>query len=96
MTTKVPSSPPSPQHKARVLRLVPTIDKPLSRNCLDVTTRLKRALATARVGRTSGAVIIELDNHGNWSVDIAGKLAADPDTLFLIAGRVFGACLSSS
>jgi hypothetical protein len=62
---------------------------------MDVKVKMKRAFDNARVGATAGAMIIELDHHGNWSVDLAGKLVHDDDTLFLIAGRVFGACLVS-
>jgi hypothetical protein len=93
MTAKVPSRPLPLSKKARVLRLVPTIDKPLTTNCMDVTVKLKQALETARAGATSGAVIIALNPQGDWSVDLAGQLVHDDDTLFLIASRMFGACL---
>jgi hypothetical protein len=95
MTAKAPARPLSPSKKARVLRLIPTIDKPLTTNCMDVNVKLKRALAAARTGATAGAMIVALDDDGNWSVDLAGKLVHDDDTLFLIAARVFGACLVS-
>jgi hypothetical protein len=93
MTVTVLPPPVSPQHKARVLRLIPTIDKPLTSNCMDVTVKLKRALHTARSGATAGAIIVELDHQGGWSVDLAGQLLQDDDTLFLIASRMFAACL---
>jgi hypothetical protein len=95
MTTKTPSRPRSPSQKVRVLRITPTIDKSLTKNCTDVAVKMTRALENARVGATSGAVIVVLDNDGNWSVDLAGKLMHDQDTLFLITGRMFGACLVS-
>jgi hypothetical protein len=62
---------------------------------MDVKVKLKRALDAARTGATSGAVIIELSHHGDWSVDLAGQLVHDDDTLFLIISRMFGACLVS-
>ncbi|RXZ36645.1 hypothetical protein D9O50_09110 [Oxalobacteraceae bacterium CAVE-383] len=93
MTAKVPPPPLPLPHKAKVLRLIPTIDKPLATNCMDVAVKLKRALQTAKTGVTTGAVIIELNSQGDWSVDLAGQLVHDEDTLFLIASRVFGACL---
>lgn len=95
MTDTVLPPPISQLHKARVLRLIPTIDKPLSTNCMDVAVKLKRALQTAKTGATAGAVIIALDDQGGWSVDLAGQLVNDDNTLFLIASRVFGACLLS-
>jgi hypothetical protein len=81
------------KNKARVLRLIPTINKPLDTNCTDVTVKLKRALHAARSGTTAGAMIVALDHQGGWSVDLAGQLMHDDDTLFLIASRMFGACL---
>ncbi|RXZ36755.1 hypothetical protein D9O50_09800 [Oxalobacteraceae bacterium CAVE-383] len=95
MTDTVLPPPISQPHKARVLRLIPTIDKPLTTNCMDVAVKLKRALQIAKTGATTGAVIIELNSQGDWSVDLAGQLVHDEDTLFLIASRVFGACLIS-
>jgi hypothetical protein len=95
MTATVLPPPPSPLHKAPVLRLVPTIDKPLPINCMDVTVKLKRALRAAQSGTATGAMIVVLDHQGEWSVDLAGQLVHDDDTLFLIASRVFGACLVS-
>jgi hypothetical protein len=94
MTAKVPPPPPSPP-KARVLRLVPTINKPLTKNSLNVTIKLKRALQAAQKGTATGAMIVILNSEGDWSVDLAGRLEQDDDTLFLIASRVFGACLVS-
>jgi hypothetical protein len=88
--------PPSPaKTKARVLRLVPTINKPLTTNCMDVAVKLKRALHTAQSGATTGALIIALDQQGEWSVDLAGQLVHDDDTLCLIVSRMFGACMVS-
>jgi hypothetical protein len=95
MTATVHPPPLSPRKKARVLRLIPTIDKPLDTNGIDVTVKLKRALHAARSGSTAGAMIVALDHQGGWSVDLAGQLVHDDDTLFLIASRVFGACLVS-
>jgi hypothetical protein len=50
--------------KARVLRLILTINKPLTINCMDVTVKLKRALHTAQSGATAGALIVALDHQG--------------------------------
>jgi hypothetical protein len=93
MTATVHPPPLFPRNKARVLRLIPTIDRPLDTNGTDVTVKLKRALHAARSGTTAGAMIVALDHQGGWSVDLAGQLVHDDDTLFLIASRVFGACL---
>ncbi|MDB5990554.1 MAG: hypothetical protein JWQ10_1957 [Herbaspirillum sp.] len=84
-----------PQNKARVLRLIPTINKPLNTNCTDVTVKLKQALRTAQSGATTGALVIALDCHGEWSIDLAGQLRHDDDTLCLIACRMLGVCLAS-
>jgi hypothetical protein len=62
---------------------------------MDVKVKLKRALDAARTGATSGAVIIALNPQGDWSVDLAGQLVHDDDTLFLIVTRMFGACIVS-
>jgi hypothetical protein len=94
MTATVHPPPLSPLQKARVLRLIPTIDKPLTTNCMDVTVKLKRALHAAKPGATAGAMIIALDHQGGWSVDLAGQLVHDDDTLFLITSRMFSACLA--
>jgi hypothetical protein len=95
MTAKVRPPPISSLRKAPVLRLIPTIDKPLTTNCMDVTVKLKRALHAARSGTTAGALIIALDHQGGWSVDLAGQLVHDDNMLLLIASRMFGACLAS-
>jgi hypothetical protein len=95
MTATVHPPPLPAKNKAPVLRLVPTINKPLSTNCMDVTVKLKRALQAAQSGATAGALIVALDHQGGWSVDLAGKLLQDDDTLCLIACRVLGACLAS-
>lgn len=81
------------KNKARVLHLAPTIDNPLDTNSMDVAVKLRRALRTAQTGATTGAVLIELDQHGEWSVERAGELSYDDDTLFLIICRMFGACM---
>jgi hypothetical protein len=81
--------------KSRVLRLIPTIDKPLTTNCMDVTVKLKRALHAAKSGAVAGAIIVLLDHEGGWSVDLVGQLVHDDNTLFLITSRMFGACLAS-
>jgi hypothetical protein len=88
-----PPSLPSP-HKAPVLRLIPTINKPLSTNCMDVTVKLKRALRAAQLVAAVGALIVVVDSQGEWSVDLAGQLVHDEDTLLLIASRMYGACLA--
>jgi hypothetical protein len=83
------------KNTARVLRLIPTINKPLDTNCTDVTVKLKRALHKAQSGATTGALVIALDRQGGWSVDLAGQLLQDDDTLCLIACRMLGVCLTS-
>lgn len=95
MTTTVNPPPARPRNKARVLRLAPAIDTPLDANRMDVAVKLRRALRTAQSGATTGALIIELDQKGEWSVERAGELLCDDDTLCLIVCRMFGACLSS-
>ncbi|RXZ38453.1 hypothetical protein D9O50_02670 [Oxalobacteraceae bacterium CAVE-383] len=62
---------------------------------MDVAVKLKRALQTAQSGATTGALIVALDQQGEWSVDLAGQLLQDDDTLCLIACRMLGACLAS-
>jgi hypothetical protein len=83
------------KNTARVLRLIPTIHKPLDTNCTDVTVKLKRALHRAQSGATTGALVIALDQQGEWSIDLAGQLLHDDDTLCLIACRMLGVCLAS-
>jgi hypothetical protein len=85
----------SQKNTTRVLRLIPTINKPLDTNCTDVTVKLKRALRTAQSGATTGALVIALDRHGEWSIDLAGQLLYDDNTLCLIACRMLGACLTA-
>jgi hypothetical protein len=93
MTAKARPPSPSKSRKAPALQPHSETDDPLATNCVDVTVKLKNALKMAKSGITEGAVIIALDRQGYWSVDRAGKLVDDEDTLFLIAGRMFGACL---
>lgn len=93
MTAKArPPSRPSGRNTP-VPNFLPEIDNPLTTNCVDVADKLKTALQNAQSGLTEGAVIIVLDGQGYWSVDRAGQLMSDEDTLFLITGRMFGACL---
>lgn len=87
-------SPRASSRKAPVLRLIPTITKPLNVNCSEVTVKLKRALTTAQSGATAGALVVALDQEGHWSIDLAGQLRHDSDTLCLIACRLLGACLA--
>jgi hypothetical protein len=94
MTEVVHPPPIPPRNKARVLRLIPTINKPLDTNCTDVTVKLKQALRKAQSGATVGALIIALDHQGGWSIDLAGQLQHDDDTLCLIACRMLGVCLT--
>jgi hypothetical protein len=96
MTAKVPSPLVSNKSTARVLGLVPTIHKPLDTDCTDVVAKLKRALRKAQSGATSGALVIALDHHGAWSVDLAGKLQHDDETLCLIVCRMLGVCLTAN
>jgi hypothetical protein len=92
-TTAHPPRPSRP--KAPVLRLIPTITKPLNTNCAVVTVKLKRALTTAQSGATVGALVIALDEQGHWTADLAGQLRHDGETLCQIACRLLGACLTS-
>jgi hypothetical protein len=92
MTIKLHSSRPA---SASVLRLIPTINKPLNAECTEVTRKLKAALTTAKSGTTVGALIIALDQSGEWTADLAGRLVPDSDTLCLITCRLLGACLVS-
>lgn len=93
MTAKRHPTSSSPSHKASALRLSPAIKKQLRTNCKDVSIKLKRARRDAKSGATTGAMIIALNRKGEWSLDLAGQLMHDDDTLFLIASRVFGTCL---
>jgi hypothetical protein len=95
MTATVHPPPFPPRKTPRVLRLIPAINKPLDTNCTDVTVKLKRALHKAQSGATTGALVIALDHHGEWSIDLAGQLLHDDDTLCLIACRMLGVCLVS-
>ena len=88
--------PPRARKKARVLNLVPPSRTPLDSNCTDVTNKLKHALLTAQSGATPGAMIIALDHEGEWSIELAGKLLKDDDTVRLISFHMFGACLYAS
>lgn len=89
-----PRSPRSSGTKAAVLRLVPSITKPLNTNCSEVAVKLKRALTTAQSGATVGALVVALDQEGHWSADLAGQLAYDSDTLSMIVCRLLGGCLA--
>jgi hypothetical protein len=95
MTVK-PRPPRPSSQKATVLRLVPTINKPLNADGSEVARKLKKALTTAQSGATAGALIIAIDQTGEWDVDLAGQLVRDRDTLCLIACRILGACLAHS
>lgn len=75
--------------------LVPTINKPLTAHGIEVTRKLKSALATAQTGATVGALIVALNKSGEWTADLAGQLVPDSDTLCLIACRMLGGCLAS-
>ncbi|MDB5776754.1 MAG: hypothetical protein JWP38_2887 [Herbaspirillum sp.] len=95
MTTPPRPPDPSKRKKAPVVRLNPTVTKPLNANCSDVAYKLKRALNTAQAGGTAGALVIAIDQKGGWTVDVAGQLADDDDTMCVIACRILGACLTS-
>ncbi|MDB5775230.1 MAG: hypothetical protein JWP38_1363 [Herbaspirillum sp.] len=95
MTTPPRPPDPSKRKKAPVVRLKPTINKPLNANGSDVAHKLKRALNAAQAGGTAGALVIALDEQGGWTVDVAGQLAHDDDTMCVIACRILGACLAS-
>jgi len=78
-----------------VPRLPSTINKPLSADGVEVTRKLKTALATAKTGTTVGALIVALDQSGEWTVDLCGQLVPDSDTLCLIACRILVECVAS-
>jgi hypothetical protein len=85
--------PRTAKRKAPVLRLISSVHKRLDPNGRDVTARMQRALDVARTGATAGAVIIEVDQQGHWSIDLAGRLRYDSDLLNVIVCRFMGACL---
>lgn len=93
MTVKMRSS-RTPRRKAPVLSITPPTDKPLNAECSEVSRKLRKALKTTQSGTTVGALIIALDETGAWSVDLAGRLDRDRDTLCVIACRVLGECLT--
>ena len=81
--------------KAQVLRLIPTITKPLSANCYEVVSKLKKALVTAQSGATVGALVVTVDKEGYWSTDLAGQLMYDRDILGQLALRLLGVCTAT-
>jgi hypothetical protein len=95
MIAKVHSPLTSPKKHSERSTSRPYNPPPLDTNCTDVTAKLKRALRKAQSGATAGALIIALDHRGAWSVDLAGQLLHDDDTLCLITCRMLGACLAA-
>jgi hypothetical protein len=89
------SSRPPPNRQAPVFRLIPTITKPLSANCCEVVSKLKKALVTAQSGATAGALVVTVDKEGYWSTDLAGQMMYDRDILCQIAFRLLGVCTST-
>jgi hypothetical protein len=87
--------PNAPRAKAKVLRLVPTINKPLNANCCEVVSKLKRALIPAQSGATVGALIVTIDKEGYWSTDLAGQMMYDREILCQIACRLLGLCMTT-
>jgi hypothetical protein len=84
-----------PLHKAPVLHLVPTITKPLSANCFEVVSKLKKTLVTAQSGTTVGALIVTIDKDGYWRTELAGQLMYDKEVLCQIGCRLLGVCMST-
>jgi predicted esterase YcpF (UPF0227 family) len=81
--------------KAQVLRLIPPITKPLSANCYEVVSKLKKTLITAQSGSTVGALVVTVDKGGYWSTDLAGQLMYDREILCQIAFRLLGVCMTA-
>ncbi len=79
------SSPPS---NARVSRLVPIINKPISKNGCRVVAKLKKAMISAQSGKAIGALIITVDKDGYWTSEIAGQMMCDRDLLRQIGARL--------
>jgi hypothetical protein len=89
------SLPPNmPRTEAQVLRLVPTINKPLSANCYEVVSKLKKVLIPAQAGVTVGALVVTVDKEGYWSTDLAGQMMYDREILCQIAFRLLGVCMA--
>jgi hypothetical protein len=86
--------PNTPRTEAQVLRLVPTINKPLSADSYEVVSKLKRALIPAQSGATVGALVVTVDKEGYWSTDLAGQMMYDREILSQIAFRLLGVCIS--
>jgi hypothetical protein len=91
---------PSPRsrkstHKASVIRLVPTINKPLDANSSEVVRKLKKALTTAQSGATQGALVVTVDQDGYWTTDLAGQTMYDKEILCQIAFRLLGVCMAA-
>jgi hypothetical protein len=95
MTAKAPQRPRSSTHKAPVFRLVPTITKPLSKNCFEVVSKLKKTLVTAQAGATVGALVVTIDDEGYWRTELAGELMYDKDVLCQFACRLLGVCVTT-
>jgi hypothetical protein len=93
MTVK-PRSPRTPNTKASVLRLIPTITKPLSANCYAVVSKLKKTLVTAQSGAIAGALVVTVDKEGYWRTELAGQLMYDREILCQIAFRLLGVCMA--
>jgi hypothetical protein len=94
MTVK-PRSPRAPNTKAQVLRLIPTITKPLNADCFEVVSKLKKTLITAQSGATVGALVVTIDKEGYWSTKLAGRLMYDKDILWQIACSLIGVCMAT-
>ena len=82
-----------PSCKARVRRLIPIITKPLSANCCEVVSQLKKALITAQSGTTTGALIVTVDKEGYWSTVLAGQQMYEREILCQIGFRLLGLCM---
>ena len=88
-------SPRASRTKAQVLRLIPTITKPLSANCYEVVSQLKKALTTAQSGATVGALVVTVDKEGYWRTDLVGQQMYDREILCQIAFRLLGVCMAT-
>jgi hypothetical protein len=94
MTVK-PRSPRAPSAKAKIVRLVPTITKPLNADCFEVVSKFKKKLLTAQSGATVGALVVTIDKDGYWSTELAGQMMYDKDILCQIASRLLDVCMTT-
>ena len=78
----------SPRRNTNVSRLVPIINKPISKNGCRVVAKLKKAMISAQSGNAIGALIITVDRDGYWTTDLVGQMMHDRDLLRQIGARL--------